>query len=71
MPPDPPAPADPVRGAARSASEALPPEPPPLLPPRPRWQVAPWLATYRASCLPYDLLAGLTLAAYAIPVSLA
>ena len=72
MPPDPPpAPADPARDAARPAGEEVASEPPPLLPPRSRWQVAPWLATYRASCLPYDLLAGLTLAAYAIPVSLA
>jgi SulP family sulfate permease len=44
---------------------------PPLLQPQPRWQVAPWRRTYRASDLPFDLLAGLTLAAYAIPVSLA
>ena len=36
-----------------------------------RWQIAPWLGTYRAEFLPFDLLAGLTLAAYAIPVSLA
>jgi MFS superfamily sulfate permease-like transporter len=30
-----------------------------------------WLAPYRASWLPSDILAGITLAAYAIPVSLA
>src|SRR5437870_4571221 len=30
-----------------------------------------WLATYRASWLPSDIIAGVTLAAYAIPVSLA
>jgi high affinity sulfate transporter 1 len=35
------------------------------------WPIAPWLATYRLRSLPFDLLAGLTLAAYAIPVSLA
>ena len=30
-----------------------------------------WLADYRAAWLPYDIVAGVTLAAYAIPVSLA
>src|SRR6201995_1474003 len=30
-----------------------------------------WLAGYRAAWLPYDAVAGVTLAAYAIPVSLA
>ena len=30
-----------------------------------------WLREYRAACLPADLIAGVTLAAYAIPVSLA
>ena len=30
-----------------------------------------WLADYRAAWLPYDAVAGVTLAAYAIPVSLA
>jgi high affinity sulfate transporter 1 len=33
--------------------------------------VAPWLADYRAAWLPGDVVAGVTLAAYAIPVSLA
>jgi high affinity sulfate transporter 1 len=32
---------------------------------------AQWLATYRAAWLPHDAIAGVTLAAYAIPVSLA
>ena len=32
---------------------------------------AQWLATYRAQWLPKDAIAGVTLAAYAIPVSLA
>lgn len=36
-----------------------------------RWPIAPWLATYRVRALPFDLVAGVTLAAYAIPVSLA
>lgn len=37
------------------------------------WWLPPmrWLATYQASWLPSDILAGVTLAAYAIPVSLA
>ena len=37
------------------------------------WSVPPasWLATYRAEYLPPDAVAGVTLAAYAIPVSLA
>jgi MFS superfamily sulfate permease-like transporter len=30
-----------------------------------------WLANYRLACLPSDAIAGITLAAYAIPVSLA
>ena len=30
-----------------------------------------WLADYRAAWLPHDVVAGITLAAYAIPVSLA
>src|SRR3954463_7652948 len=30
-----------------------------------------WLADYRPSSLPHDIVAGITLAAYAIPVSLA
>lgn len=38
---------------------------------KPRWPVAGWIPSYRPSWLPFDLLAGLTLAAYAIPVSLA
>src|SRR5262245_20808885 len=33
--------------------------------------LAPWLADYRREWLPSDLMAGVTLAAYAIPVSLA
>src|SRR4051812_17291998 len=37
----------------------------------PRLAVAPWLAQYRAGFLPNDVIAGVTLAAYAIPVSLA
>ena len=49
----------------------MPPEPTPLRPPAPRWALAPWLRSYRISFLPRDLLAGLTLAAYAIPASLA
>ena len=42
--------------------------------PRARWSWFPpatWLSGYRASLLPGDLVAGVTLAAYAIPVSLA
>src|ERR1700758_2795361 len=37
------------------------------------WHFLParWLADYRAACLPADAVAGVTLAAYAIPVSLA
>src|ERR1700687_5336849 len=37
------------------------------------WRSPPaiWLAEYRAAWLPYDIVAGITLAAYAIPVSLA
>ena len=35
------------------------------------WPVAAWLASYRAAWLVPDLIAGVTLAAYAIPVSLA
>ena len=37
------------------------------------WRVPPvrWLAEYRATWLPDDIVAGVTLAAYAIPVSLA
>src|SRR5262245_11923866 len=37
------------------------------------WWLPPvaWLGTYRAQWLPNDLIAGVTLAAYAIPVSLA
>ncbi|MBY0280126.1 SulP family inorganic anion transporter [Candidatus Binatia bacterium] len=57
--------------AGVAADGATPAESPPLVPPRPRWQIAPWVRTYRLSCLPFDVLAGLTLAAYAIPVSLA
>src|ERR1043165_5468134 len=37
----------------------------------PRVAPAPWLAGYRASFVHHDLIAGVTLAAYAIPVSLA
>lgn len=37
----------------------------------PRGVRASWLAAYRASWLPQDIIAGVTLAAYAIPVSLA
>src|SRR5215475_11359048 len=37
----------------------------------PRLSPAPWLAGYRAGFLQYDMVAGVTLAAYAIPVSLA
>jgi SulP family sulfate permease len=33
--------------------------------------LAEWLTTYRASWLPSDIIAGVTLAAYAMPVSLA
>lgn len=72
MPPEAPtadAPRANTHDVARTDVVAEPPSP--LLPPRPRWQVAPWVRTYRASSLPFDLLAGLTLAAYAIPVSLA
>src|SRR5436190_22829593 len=36
-----------------------------------RMPAANWLAEYRASWLPLDVIAGVTLAAYAIPVSLA
>src|SRR5947207_15741859 len=38
-----------------------------------RWHALPirWLAEYRAAWLPHDVVAGVTLAAYAIPVSLA
>src|ERR1700748_1020150 len=32
---------------------------------------AQWLAEYRSNCLRHDIIAGVTLAAYAIPVSLA
>lgn len=39
--------------------------------PQPRRAVAPWLPEYRARWLPFDLIAGATLAAYAIPVALA
>jgi sulfate permease, SulP family len=42
-----------------------------LAPQQPRWPIAPWLPRYQLGWLPFDLLAGLTLAAYAIPVSLA
>ena len=42
-----------------------------LLPQKRRWPIVPWLPDYRLRWLPFDLLAGLTLAAYAIPVSLA
>jgi high affinity sulfate transporter 1 len=71
MPADPSAGDEPAPGSAAAAHDVHPPEPRPVLEPRPRWQMAPWLRTYRAACLPFDLLAGLTLAAYAIPVSLA
>src|ERR1700760_1572460 len=37
----------------------------------PRIAPASWIAAYRVSWLPHDTVAGLTLAAYAIPVSLA
>jgi len=37
----------------------------------PRLTPLPWLAGYRAGFLPHDVIAGVTLAAYAIPVSLA
>lgn len=44
-------------------------------PPAPRWRgvfpPAQWLASYRRQWLPKDLVAGVTLAAYGIPVSLA
>src|SRR5947207_15003102 len=38
-----------------------------------RWHALPirWLAEYRAAWLPHDVVAGVTLVAYAIPVSLA
>src|SRR5215204_2356216 len=36
-----------------------------------RFPPARWLADYRAAWLPQDIVAGVTLAAYAIPVSLA
>ena len=36
-----------------------------------RLPAARWLADYRAAWLPHDVVAGITLAAYAIPVSLA
>src|SRR5216684_2513012 len=38
-----------------------------------RWHVLPirWLAEYQVAWLPHDVVAGVTLAAYAIPVSLA
>src|SRR5262245_55768978 len=36
-----------------------------------RFPPASWLANYQGSWLPHDLVAGITLAAYAIPVSLA
>ena len=36
-----------------------------------RWLPARWLAEYRAAWVPGDIIAGVTLAAYAIPVSLA
>jgi SulP family sulfate permease len=36
-----------------------------------RWLPARWFAEYRAAWLPGDIIAGVTLAAYAIPVSLA
>src|SRR5262245_53465455 len=40
-----------------------------------RWRAlfppAQWLPTYRAAWLPHDLLAGVTLAAYAVPVAMA
>ena len=40
---------------------------------RRRWRlpIATWMASYERRWLPNDLLAGVTLAAYAIPVSLA
>jgi len=37
----------------------------------PRPPLLPWLADYRLRSVPFDVLAGVTLAAYAIPVSLA
>lgn len=40
-------------------------------PPVPIRQMLPWLASYQRSWLRYDVIAGVTLAAYAIPVSLA
>src|SRR3954453_2371011 len=36
-----------------------------------RVPIAPWLAGYQRAWLPSDIMAGVTLAAYAIPVSLA
>ena len=45
----------------------------PRIKPKWLWRFPPaiWLAEYRAAWLPYDVIAGVTLAAYAIPVSLA
>jgi sulfate permease, SulP family len=39
--------------------------------PRPSFPPVSWLASYRVAWLPSDIIAGVTLAAYAIPVSLA
>jgi high affinity sulfate transporter 1 len=45
----------------------------PRIEPKWLWRFPPaiWLAEYRAAWLPHDVIAGVTLAAYAIPVSLA
>jgi SulP family sulfate permease len=45
----------------------------PRIKPKWLWRFPPaiWLAEYRAAWLPHDVIAGVTLAAYAIPVSLA
>jgi SulP family sulfate permease len=45
----------------------------PRIKPKWLWRFPPanWLAQYRAAWLPHDVIAGVTLAAYAIPVSLA
>ena len=45
----------------------------PRIKPKWLWRFPPaiWLAEYRAAWLPHDVVAGVTLAAYAIPVSLA
>jgi MFS superfamily sulfate permease-like transporter len=45
--------------------------PPPLSGWRTAFPPAQWLATYRVAWLPRDAIAGVTLAAYGIPVSLA